>query len=399
MTTYALIGAGPTSLYTFKHLLDLGGKSRSICIYEKSEYLGRGMPYNSDWCGKDALANIASFEIPPLCQTLVEWLELRSNEQLGQLGVERADISDRTFYPRDVLGAYFEDQFRQLVMKAKRKGWNIDVRCNTEVTDIEDIDSHVQVHSITLDKASTDAFDHVVIATGHEFNKHPNHSRFVSPWPVSNVKAIEPGNVGIRGSSLTAVDAVITLANTYGTFTRDAQGALHYVPDAGTDALQMTMLSRHGLIPQADFYFDYAKQPLLHFSEAVVHEAITAALQDGSKQHVLDTLFAQFKKQLHATDPHFAEKIGLDAMTLEAFCEHYYENRGGDVFANARIDLEDAQKGYAEKTIDPWRFALLRMGELFASACPFFCAEDLQRFNATLKPLFMDNYGCIPHEA
>lgn len=59
----AIIGAGPTGIYTFDALLKLKVPV-SISIYEQGSEAGVGMPYSNEENSKMMLANIASIEIP-----------------------------------------------------------------------------------------------------------------------------------------------------------------------------------------------------------------------------------------------------------------------------------------------------------------------------------------------
>jgi hypothetical protein len=70
----ALIGAGPTSIYTLQALLARAAGPLSITIFEEQARAGLGTPYRPGWNDPAMLANIASIELPPVGMTLVEWL-------------------------------------------------------------------------------------------------------------------------------------------------------------------------------------------------------------------------------------------------------------------------------------------------------------------------------------
>jgi uncharacterized NAD(P)/FAD-binding protein YdhS len=63
-------------------------------------------------------------------------------------------------------------------------------------------------------------FGQLVIATGHEWPEEPEvrPGYFASPWPASALKRIPAGPVGIRGTSLSAIDAAVALAVHHGAF-------------------------------------------------------------------------------------------------------------------------------------------------------------------------------------
>src|ERR1700760_3255168 len=110
MKTVAFVGGGPTMIYTLHALVGALETPACITIYEEQATLGRGTPYRPGWNDPAMLSNIASIEIPPLEQTLVEWLQELSDGALHRLGVARDKIRSRTFYPRLVLGEFFHSQ-------------------------------------------------------------------------------------------------------------------------------------------------------------------------------------------------------------------------------------------------------------------------------------------------
>ncbi len=114
----AIVGSGPTGLYTLPHLL-AAARPLDVTILESQAQAGWGMPYSPEINGRAMLANIASVEIPPLTETLVGWLG-QSEPELARLGVMRAAIDERTFYPRVVLGEYFRAQLARLLDWAGR---------------------------------------------------------------------------------------------------------------------------------------------------------------------------------------------------------------------------------------------------------------------------------------
>lgn len=150
------------------------------------------------------LANIASIELPPICETLVEWLRRQPDSELERLAVSRAAIGEREFYPRVVLGEFLQSQFRQVIERGIAAGHIIEVKARHRVADIK-----LQAEDIRLTVNMPDgerkdyAFDHVVMATGHNWPEtteiRPGY--FMSPWPAAVLKTIAPGAVGIGGTS------------------------------------------------------------------------------------------------------------------------------------------------------------------------------------------------------
>lgn len=64
MKSIAIVGAGPTGIYTLYELVKRG-ELLAITLFEKEAQAGVGMPYSDDNTAAQMLANIASIEIPP----------------------------------------------------------------------------------------------------------------------------------------------------------------------------------------------------------------------------------------------------------------------------------------------------------------------------------------------
>jgi hypothetical protein len=58
---------------------------------------------STGWNDPAMLSNIASLEIPPLVETLVEWLQRQLEGRLIELGINPHKINDRVFYPTAVV--------------------------------------------------------------------------------------------------------------------------------------------------------------------------------------------------------------------------------------------------------------------------------------------------------
>src|ERR1700750_660648 len=125
MKTVAFVGGGPTMIYTLHALVGALETPACVTIYEEQANLGRGTPYRPGWNDPAMLSNIASIEIPPIEQTLVEWLPEQTDEKLEELEVEPGAIGERTFYPRLVLGEFFHVQIEKLLARSRSLGMEI----------------------------------------------------------------------------------------------------------------------------------------------------------------------------------------------------------------------------------------------------------------------------------
>ncbi|WJH38471.1 FAD/NAD(P)-binding protein (plasmid) [Aliirhizobium terrae] len=395
MTRIAIIGSGPTGIYTFKGLV-ASQQPLTITVFEELPDPGKGTPYHPAVNDKAMLANIASIEIPRIVDTLIEWLSGHSDAALQQLGLERVSIGEREFYPRVVLGEFLAAQFWKLVDQAKARGHSVIIKASTKITDIRLEKSHVALVALGGDEPeSTENFDHVVMATGHDWpeNTEVKPGYFISPWPASAIKRIGPVVVGILGTSLSGIDAAVTVATAHGVFLRDEQGQLSYRP--ATDGLHMTMMSRKGLLPEADFYCPIPYDPLQYCTP----EAVDTLISQG-RAGLLDNVFELFKAELGAADPDYASSIGLGFATIEDIADRYFRRREAlDQFTAAARNLAAAKKNKVEKITVQWRYTILRMHEVIARAVPHLDAEDLKRFHKHFKTVFVDDYATVPHES
>jgi uncharacterized NAD(P)/FAD-binding protein YdhS len=396
--TVAFVGGGPTAIYTLHALISEAKQPFALTIFEEQAGLGRGTPYRPGWNDPAMLSNIASIEIPPIEQTLVDWLLAQPASVLDALGVEREKIGERTFYPRLVLGEYFYSQCDALLTRAREKGIAIIVRTRCRVTDaVSEVGGMTLTVRPRKGETFNERFDHVVMATGHQWPASPEvrPGYFLCPWPASALADIPPCEVGIRGTSLTAIDATVALAVSHGEFADGSDGRLQYVPAAGTEAFHMTMMSRKGLLPEADFYVPLPYEPLAICTPQAIEDLI-----EGAETDLLDQVFDLFKQELCVADPAYAEKMGLPGTGLEEFHERYFSDRAGaEPFQWAEQNLKEAQRNYESQTIVAWRYAILRMHEVIERLVPYFEGLDYERFSRFFKPIFVDDYATVPHKS
>lgn len=387
----AIVGSGPTGSYVLSHLIQSSTPFR-IVMFERGEKAGIGMPYSPECASEAMLANIASIEIPPICQTYLDWLKTRSEIQLAHYAIKRDELHDRLFTPRLLLGEYFRDQLIQLVDKAWASGHQVEFREAMEVIDIQTEDQAIMLQTAS---GATEIFDKVVLATGHDFQS-PNTSKrgyFPNPWSGLIEEPIGEVEVGVLGTSLSAIDTVMAVAQQHGQFQRCANGDLTFLTKARS--LSITMMSRNGLLPEADFYCTIPYAPL-----EVLTDEVVCAFADTKTAGGLDRLYDFFAQELSLADPDYAKKLGLVTSSADDFAERYFAERlSHDPFNWARRNLAEVEENKAKKITVAWRYAILRMHEKLQAIFPALSEDDRARFDAGLRRVFIDNYAAVPSES
>lgn len=390
----AIIGSGPTAIFALQDLVKCSD-ALDIAIFERTDVAGKGTPYQRGINDLAMLSNIPSIEVPALPVMLHDWLALQSDEYLNEIGVARSEITDRAFYPRVVVGDYFRSQFDAIIDASRASRHAVDVFENASVDDVQPVGDQFKLCLSPEHGGAEVLFDYVVIATGHSFPSEPETSPgfFEAPWPATALQSIPSGKIGILGTSLSAIDAVMTVATKFGEFTKSKGGELDYSVNADGQALDIVMMSRKGLLPEADFYF-----PIPYLEPKIcTQQAVDDRIALGSSG-LLDDIFELFRQELAVADPDYSKAIGLDGLTVDTFAVAYYGVRDKeDPFEWAASNLAEAKRNYTQKHTVPWRYAILITHEIIETAVGFMNADDLGRFNRNFKSIFADDYATVPH--
>lgn len=397
MQRIAIIGTGPTGLYTLAALID-GQAPLAITLYEAGEHAGVGMPYDEHANHRAMLANIASIEIPPLTCTYLEWLRAQPAGFLAGYGVEKQTLHDRQFLPRVLLGHYFRAQFLALVARAEDQGHRVTVFEDCHVTDLQAGDEDLSLWTARHDGPAR--FDRAVIATGHVWpskaDARPGY--FPSPWSGLIGAAIPAGAVGVLGTSLSGIDAAMAVAVQHGRFREqpdDAENPLCFDLDPHSTDLRITLMSRSGLLPEADFYCPIPHEPL----RIATPDSVAREINAGSEE-LLDRVFALIAREIRDADPRWSDCIALEEQNADTFADAYFANRAErNPFRWAQRNLLEVERNKRDRHTVPWRYALLRLHEVVEEIAPHLDERDRERFDAGLRRVFIDNYAAVPPES
>lgn len=391
MTTIGIVGTGPCGIYSLMHLINLPSPLH-ITLFEQNHRAGVGTPYDPETNDPAMLANIASIELPRVTEALVDWLHDRTDAALADVHISRAEINDRAFYPRVLIGAYYHDQLNKLITQAEAKGHTVDVLTRHHVVDVIVHKGDVVIQVEGGGATRLQAFDYAIVASGHqERDVEDELEQLDHAYAKRDVETWRDARIGVLGTSLSAIDVAIGMAAEAGRFVR-RDGKLSYIADDADAAFSVTLMSRRGLLPEADFYCPIPYEPLVHCAPAQVEAICT----DG-KGDCLDRMFELFKTKLARADPGYADGIGLQFLTPDNFAEVYFSARQRVPALDwAEANLAEAKANARARKTVAWRYAILRMHEVFGNAVKRLDERDRKRFSKGLKQVFIDNYAAVP---
>lgn len=416
----ALVGGGPAALFIYKRIIESKLENVQVLIFEQTGQLGSGMPYSRKGAGVEHVANVSAEEVPDLHQPALDWIQSLPAGSLARFGLDPGRVDGQTVLPRLLLGQYLADQFSGMIAKGKQRGIITLVHYNTRVVDITPgADGSLTVQTTasgsedntatgnTVSDASADAstenqgigkggagkaaashvVDTVVICTGHHWPGKLERSLkgwFDSPYPPSKLAFAVNRPVAIRGSSLTAVDAIKTLALANGRFTVETGDSLRYEPGPDSPAFRIVLHSTEGLLPSVRFHYQQAQAD----PGSLLDAGQIAALKETSGGFVpLDYLFETgFKQPLARKDPALYRTVR--DMNLEQFCDHVLSfRRNLDPFTLLEAEYAQAEKSIARKQSIYWKELVYSLNYAVNYPAKHLCAEDMLRLRQTLMPL------------
>lgn len=394
----AILGGGPSGLFLFKSLLALNTKDIEIDIFEKKAQLGAGMPYSSYGANDEHITNVSDNEIPELVISIGEWARTVPGEMLAKYNIDPNHFNEYRVLPRLFFGQYLSAQFDLLLAQAKSAGVVTKVHLRSQVEDVIDKpdveETWVKVSEIGLFK-----FDVVVICTGHVWPlKHEGAvpGYFDAPYPPSklNLKLNHP--VAIKGSSLTAIDAIRTIARNNGAFSKDKTGNVTYEVFAHSPDFKISMHSRSGMLPAVRFHLEDSH---LSSDSLLSHEEMAAHIKENNGFLSLDYVFEKdFKEIIRDRDPEFYQKI--KDMKIEDFVSAMMELRERlEPFQLLSAEYAEAATSIKRKESVHWKEMLGVLSFAMNYPSKYLSAEDMQRLQHTLIPLISIVIAYVPQSS
>ena len=392
----ALVGGGPSALFVLKQLLEAKASGLQVDIFERKSRLGQGMPYSSEGAQPEHITNVSSSELPPLPESLVEWVQRQQPEEMRLYGVDPPRFNEDRVLPRLLFGRYLQEQFEQLLAQAEDQDVRVKVHFESTVEDIRDLPQEGQVELRV--QGQPRKYDRVVICSGHHWplkNEAKVAGYYDSPYPPAKLVGPFDHPVALRGSSLTAVDAVRTLSRQHGQFAK-TEGGLVFQPDSRYPNFKLLLHTRNGLLPCLRFHLD---DPEVHGVELPDEEELERIRKENDGFVPLDWVFEEyFKLLLREKDPETYERIR--ALNMEEVVEAATRPReASDPFDYFKKEYAEALESEARKRTVAWKEVLAILSFALNYPAKYFSAEDMLRLRETLSPLISIVIAFIPRSS
>ncbi len=356
------------------------------------------MPYSSEGANDEHITNVSGNEIPSLVTPLHDWIKNVPKDTLDKYHLDAGHFNDYKVLPRLLFGQYLTAQFDLLQKQARETNITYTVHYNSAVTDVTD-QAEKGTTIIEVNKTDKFEFDHVIICTGHNWpHKHEGKipGYFDSPYPPAKLAFQINHAVAIKGSSLTAVDAIRTLARHNGTFDKDANGRLSYKLLDESPCFKMVLHTRNGMLPAVRFHLDNSH---LENDSLLSKDEIKAHIDSNGGFLSLDYIFERdFKLPIQKKEPEFYEHI--KDMRLEEFVEAMMALRERlDPFQLLKAEYAEAEKSIKRKKSVYWKEMLGVLSFALNYPAKHLSAEDMQRLQKSLIPLISIVIAYIPQSS
>jgi hypothetical protein len=394
----AILGGGPSGLFMFKRLLESERADIAVTIFERKNKLGSGMPYSAEGANDEHITNVSGNEIPVMVTSLNDWMQTVSKDTLDKYHLDAGHFNEYKVLPRLLFGQYLSTQFDLLQKRASTAGLEYNVYYNSEVTDIIDQPKQNQV-MVEINGKEHYSFDKVIISTGHNWPKKyegtvPNY--FDSPYPPAKLGKQLNHTVAIKGSSLTAVDAVRTLSRHNGAFSKDEKGILSYRLYEDSPLFKMVLHTRNGMLPAVRFHLEDSH---LSNDSLLTRAEIRAHIENNDGFLSLDYIFERdFKLPIRAKAPEFYERI--KDLDVEAFVAEMLALREElNPFQLLKSEYAEAERSIKQRRSVYWKEMLGVLSFALNYPAKHLSAEDMQRLQRSLTPLISIVIAYIPQSS
>lgn len=392
-----MIGGGPAALLMLKNIVESDLRPEKVYIFEKNERLGVGMPYGKMGSLREHVANVSANELPIFMVSFEDYLYQNATDEFPDFTVD-GKCNPYQVIPRLLLGNYLEFIFKLYIKTAKRNEIKIIIKTNTAVVDITKDDSGGK-YRIIDGEGKAYLTDRLILCTGHHWPKmHEDKTIgwYDSPYPPSKFQSSSDFPIAIRGTSLTAVDAVKTHARLNGTYVTMPDGQLKYKLHKGSEKFRIDMFSTGGFLPALRFHSEeeaYSNEWTMSLEDIYNYKSTHNGFVD------LDHVFEiNFKRPLIQKDPRFYERIR--DLTIEEFVEDMMAIRKElDSFKLFKAEYTEAEKSIQRHQSISWKETLSAFSYAMNYPAKHFSAEDMLRLRKTLLPLISIIIASLPQSS
>lgn len=393
----AILGGGPSGLFMFKRIVEANQPNFEVTIFERKNQLGAGMPYSTEGASDEHITNVSDNEVPNFVNSIEEWVDQAPKELLDRYHIKSNNFNEYKVLPRLFFGAYLQAQFEILLQQAMEKNIDVDVKTNCNV---DDVIYKPELNEVwILADQNIVKFDKVVIATGHNWPKKYEglvQGYFDSPYPPAKLALKLNHPIALKGSSLTAIDAIRTLARHNGSFAKNDDGKLTYQLAEGSENFSLMMHSRNGLLPAVRFHLEDSRlknDSLLSMEDFKQHR------KENEGFVSLDFVFEKdFKEIFKEKDPSFYEQI--KDMDVETFVDAMMELREKlPPFQLLKAEYVQAEKSIKRKESIYWKEMLAILSFSMNYPAKYFSAEDMLRLQKKLMPLISIVIAFVPQSS
>ena len=385
-------------MFVYKRFAEDAGPDFEIHIFESSDRLGAGMPYSDQGANLEHVTNVSDNEIPDMVTSIEEWIQTLPESTLETFNIDKDRFNEYKVLPRLLFGQYLSAQFEMLIRQASEKGMTTNIHLESRVSDITD---HTDREKTTVEIAGKGSFefDQVIICTGHKWPKKDEGvvpGYFDSPYPPSKLRLKINHAVALKGSSLTAIDAIRTLARMNGHFGTNKEGKVSYQPSDDSPDFKIVMHSRNGLLPAVRFHLE---DPLVSNDSLLSKEQIQQNKEENGGFLSLDFVFEkEFKDTFKEKDPGFYRKI--KDLSMEDFVESMMGLRESrEPFSLFKAEYEEAERSIKNRESIYWKEMLAVLSFAMNYPAKYLSAEDMQRLQKVLMPLISVVIAFVPQSS
>ena len=395
----AIIGCGPAGLFMLKSLLELPNRGDfEITIFEKQQYAGPGMPYSPKGANDEHVTNVSDNEILAIVTPIHDWVSSAPAELLKRFNINQEHFNEYRVLPRLFFGAYLHAQFELLLTRAEDGNPAVHVHTDTEITDVKDFPGEAETEIKTAGGEKY-RFDRVIICIGHRWPQKKEGlipGYYDSPYPPAKLATLKCNHpVAIKGASLTAIDAIKTLARQHGNFYKEETHLAFRLNDTFPD-FKIVLHSRSGLLPAVRFHLEDSH---LSNKSLLTEQEINAHIKSNNGFLSLDYIFEKdFIEIFRDRDPEFYALVRN--MKMEQFVEHVMERRENiDPFLLLKAEYAEAEKSIRRKQSVYWKELLAILSFAMNYPAKHLSAEDMIRLQKVLMPLISVVIAFIPQSS